>query len=110
MGEALGLVTSGGESIAPGDVVPSITPKAVNDGVVEIKFKKSGFTAIRIDYRKKGDSEWQLAGVYTNSPGLHNAPSVPPGQPEAREYKGILLKKNQPVTQYSPTYTVVTTP
>lgn len=110
IGEALGLVTTGSEGIAPGDIIPQLTPKAINDGAVEIKFKKQGMTAIRIDYRKKGDSGWKLAGVYSSSPAIHFEQSTPPDTPEAREYRGILLKKNEPVTQYSATYNIVTTP
>lgn len=110
IGETLGLVTSGGEPISPDTIIPEMSVKAMNDGAVEIKFKKQGMTAIRIDYRKKGDSGWKLAGVYSSSPAVHFEQSTPPDTPEAREYRGILLKKNDPVTQYSPTYNVVTTP
>lgn len=109
IGEDLGLVMNGGDSLNPADIVPTLTLKALNDGGVEIKFSKQGLDAMRVDYRKKGESTWLFAGVYTSSPGFHSAPSTDDA-PEGREYRGILLKKNEPVSQYSPTYNVVTTP
>lgn len=109
IGEDLGLVTADSESLNPADIVPTLTLKALNDGDVEIKFSKQGLDAMRVDWRKKGEGAWLLAGVYTSSPGVHSHPSTD-GEPEGREYRGILLKKNAPVSQYSPTYNVVTTP
>lgn len=109
IGEDLGLVTATGDSLNPADIVPTLTVKALNDGAVEIKFSKQGLDAMRVDWRKKGDGAWLLAGVYTGSPGIHDTPSTG-GEPEGREYRGILLKKNVAVSQYSPTYNVVTTP
>lgn len=109
MGENFGFITNDSNSLVPADIVPTLTVRALNDGAIEIKFSKQGLDAMRIDWRKKGDTAWQLASVYTTSPGVHSAAS-PNNAPEAREYRGILLKKNEPVSQYSATYNVVTTP
>lgn len=49
------------------------------------------------------------AGTHTTSPGIDQA-TAHGGEPEAMEYRGILLDKNEPVTQYSPVYTIVTNP
>ena len=77
------------------------------NGVVRIQFSKQGMGAMRIQYKGPGDTEWQLVGDFSTSPALHNKPS---DQPESRVYRGILLEKDQPVGNYSPIYTVVTTP
>jgi hypothetical protein len=36
--------------------------------------------------------EWLFASVYTTSPGTHSAPS---DDPQSREYRGTLLKKER---------------
>ena len=65
---------------------------------------------MRVEFKRKGESNWTLADVFTSSPGIHDAPSVPPDEPESREYRGVLIKKNTAVGNVSPAYTVVTTP
>jgi hypothetical protein len=109
IGEDLGLIVDTPDELIPGNIVPEINVKAVEDGQVEIKFSKNGLDAIRIDWRVKDATTWELAGSYTTSPAIHDHPSGE-GKPEAREYRGRLLKKNEPVSQYSATYNVVTTP
>jgi hypothetical protein len=110
IGEALGFIVNNGDQLNPNDVVPTLKLRAANEGVVEITFSKQGFDAMRVDFKRKGDENWQLAGVYVSSPGIHSIPPIEPGTPEAREYRGILLKKNQPVTQYSTSSNIVTNP
>ncbi|HMO81457.1 MAG TPA: hypothetical protein PKD24_11775 [Pyrinomonadaceae bacterium] len=109
IGEVLDLVVDSPDELNPGDIVPELKLKGLNDGAIEIKFSRQGLDAMRVDWRVKDATEWQLAGTYTTSPGIHNQPSAD-GKPEAREYRGILLSKNQPVSQYSATYNIVTTP
>jgi hypothetical protein len=109
IGIDLGLFTDTVPESDPSAIVPTLALKALNDGNVEIKFSKQGLDAMRVDWRKKGEAAWNLAGVYTTSPGIHNQPSTG-NEPEGREYRGILLKKNEPVSQYSATYNIVTTP
>jgi hypothetical protein len=108
IGEDLGLIVVGGDSLSPAEIVPELKLRAIEDGVVEIKFSKDGLDAMKIDWKPKGEETWQLAGVYTSSPALHNGSNG--GNPQAREYRGRLLKKNEPVSQYSAIYSVVTTP
>ncbi|MBX3293623.1 MAG: hypothetical protein KF881_12125 [Acidobacteria bacterium] len=109
IGETLDLITDNPTQPDPENMFPELTLRPLNNSVVEVKFSRSGQDALRLDWRAKGDNTWLLAGIYTSSPGLHTEPS-PNGDPQAREYRGILLKKNQPVSQYSPTYNVITTP
>ncbi|HMO82229.1 MAG TPA: hypothetical protein PKD24_15740 [Pyrinomonadaceae bacterium] len=109
IGEVLDLVVDSPDHLNPGDIVPELRLKSIEDGEVEIKFSKQGLDAIRIDWRVKDTTEWQNAGTFTTSPAIHSHPSTD-GKPEAREYRGRLLKKNVPVSQYSAIYTVVTNP
>ena len=110
IGEDLGLVESSPASFNPNDLFAEITPRAIANGKVEITFSKQGMDAMRVEFRRKGETNWSLAGVYTSSGGIHDAPSVPPDSPEQREYRGILTKKNQDIGNMSPIYTIVTTP
>ncbi len=64
---------------------------------------------MRVEFRRKGE-DWSLADVFTASPGIHDVASIPPDEPESRDYRGSLIKKNVEVGNTSPTYTVVTTP
>ncbi len=109
LGEEFGLLEQVPDPFNPGDIVPELKLKALIDGKVEIKFSKQGLAAMKVFRRKKGESAWADAGTYTNSPGIDPA-TAPGGEPEAFEYRGILLDKNEPVTQYSPVYTIVTNP
>lgn len=101
IGETLDLVTDNISQPDPENMFTELTFRSLDNSVVEVKFSKSGQDALRLDWRAKGDSNWQLAGINTASPGLHTEPS-PNGDPQARYYRWILLKNN------SPTYNIIT--
>lgn len=110
IGEQLGLVDTGSASFNPNDLVAALKLTSKSGSNVEIAFSKQGQDAMRVEFRRKGETDWSLAGVFLSSPGTHSVPSVPPDEPESRQYRGILLKKNDPIGNFSPIYTVVTTP
>ena len=110
IGEQLGLVDTGFNPISPENLTAELKLKALSNSRVEIAFSKQGQDAMRAEFRRKGETSWMLAGIYTSSPGVHEEPSVPPDDPEQREYRGVLVKKNQNVGNYSPIYVVITTP
>lgn len=110
IGEDLGLLENVPNAIVPQDIVPELKLKALTNSRIEISFSKKGFDAMRVEYQRKNDTGWQLAGVFTSSPALHEQAPEVPGEPESRVYRGVLMEKNVAVTQYSPTYTIVTTP
>ncbi|MEQ1923049.1 MAG: hypothetical protein ABL952_11145 [Pyrinomonadaceae bacterium] len=110
IGEQLGLVDTGEAPLNPNALTAELKCTAKPDGVVEIAFSKQGQDAMRGEFKRKNDTEWQLAGIWPTSPATHNVPSVPPGDPESRQYRGVLIKKNEPIGNYSPIYTIVTTP
>lgn len=94
----------------PEDLVAALDVKARPQGKVEIAFRRQGMNAMKVEFQRKNDTAWSLAGIYFTSPGFHDEPSVPPGEPESRQYRGILIQGNDEVGNYSPSYTVVTTP
>lgn len=83
---------------------------AKSDSRVEVTFSKQGLDAMKIEYRRKGETAWNLVGVATASPFMHEADPATPGEPEIREYRGTLFQKNQEIGNTSPVYSVITTP
>ncbi len=112
IGEDMGWVDSGPPQnpFPAGGPTAAMVVTAVPSGRVSIAFSKQNQDAMRAEFKRKNDTEWSLAGIYTSTPGIHDVSSVPPGDPESRQYRGILLKQNVPVGNYSPIYTKVTTP
>lgn len=106
IGEALGLIDGGSDPILD-NLTAALKLKALSASRVEITFSKQGQSAMQVEFKRKGELVWSIAGVYTSSPAIHNAPS---DDPEAREYRGFLTKKDVAVGNISPIYTVVTTP
>ncbi len=109
IGDDLGINWSGGDPIAPDQLVAGLNPRSMPNDKVEISFSKQGQQAMRIQKRLKGETDFSTVAEPASSPYLDETPSTG-GNPEQREYRGILLDKNQAVGQYSPIYTVVTTP
>lgn len=110
IGEELGLIVDDPAALVPGDITPELTLISLDNGDIEIKFKKFGLPAIRVDWRRKGETDWNLAGVYTSSPAIHSHPSDPPGDAESREYRGVLMQKNTPVSKFSDISVIATNP
>lgn len=84
--------------------------KALSNSRVEISFSKQGQDGMKILFKRNADSKWNLAGIPTASPYIHEEDPTEPDTPESRQYKGILMRKNEEVGIESPIYTVVTTP
>lgn len=109
MGEDLGLIVDNPDPVIPSEIVPELKIKALVDDQIEVKFSKQGLDALRLDWRPAGTEDWVTAGVFTTSPGIYQH-SSPGKNPQAIELRGRLLQKNNPVSQYSPVYQVVTIP
>ncbi|MEQ1606794.1 MAG: hypothetical protein ABL999_18170 [Pyrinomonadaceae bacterium] len=110
IGEDLGLVIDDAAPLDPENLTASLSLKALSDSRVEITFSKQGLSGMRVEFKRKNDANWGLAGIFIVSPGFHVEPSIPEDEPESRQYRGYLLDKNEPVGNVSPIYTIVTTP
>ncbi len=110
IGEQLGLVDTGPPAFNPNDLTAELKILAKPGNIIEITFSKQGQDAMQVEFKRKSETVWAIAGVYTSTPGIQIAPSVPPDDPESRQYRGTLLKKNAPIGNTSPIYTVVTIP
>ncbi|MBL9117862.1 MAG: hypothetical protein JNJ83_22830 [Verrucomicrobiaceae bacterium] len=53
---------------------------------VRLSFKKHGWYAVAI-YSRRGDGDWVLLGIDSESPYLDERPLLVPSQPEVREYR-----------------------
>ncbi len=110
IGEDLGLVDNTGNAFVPDLLTAVLKLKAKPNSRVEITFSKQGQEAMLVEYKRKDDAKWNLAGTYTASPATHNLDPAVADEPETRQYRGTLIKKNDPVGNTSPSYTIVTTP
>src|SRR5690606_6542470 len=110
IGEALGLIVDSPAKWDSAEGSPELRLKPLPDGRVEIKFRRHGQDAIRIDFRASEKEKWQLAGVFTASPAYHQPPQDPEGRPQALQYRAILLRKNQTVGKFSGIYSIVVAP
>ncbi len=111
IGEDLGLVDSGDAPLSPDDLTAEFSNvKALSDSRVEISFSKQGQDAMKVLFKRNADSKFNLAGIYTSSPAIHDEGPIDSDTPESRQYKGVLMKKNEEIGNESPIYTVVTTP
>jgi hypothetical protein len=109
IGEDLGFIDTG-EPRDPNLLTAALAVAARSGSRVEVTFSRQGMDAMKIEFRRKGETAWSLATIATASPFMHEADPATPGEPELREYRGTLLQKNEPIGNMSPVYSVVTTP
>ena len=86
------------------EVVPELK-LTVLDTKVRVEWKKAGFDALELQYRKAATTMWQPADKSTVNV-FEFAPPLTPDTPEKFEFRAILLIKNQRVGNWSPTYTL----
>ncbi len=79
---------------------------SVEDTEVVTAWKKKGFDALELKYRKVGAPLWQLADKSTEKIIRFAPPLTTPGVPENFEFRAILIIKNERVGKWSPTYTL----
>ncbi len=87
------------------DVQPTLKVSLVDGGIPQFVWKKTGFDALELQYRKVGTELWQPADKSTANIFEYNPPLTTPGVPEKFEFRAIYLIKNQRVGQWSPIYT-----
>lgn len=78
----------------------------VSGETVKVEWRKTGFDALELQYRKQGAAMWQLADKSTVGAFDFTPPLSAAGVPEKFEFRAVYLIKNQRVGQWSPTFTV----
>jgi hypothetical protein len=109
-GALLGIIPSKPDPIAPVDLKPVIK---AGDSFGEYKYQvdatRLGQPAYRVEIQRKGESNWETAGVSLSNPFLGTLTPSTPGDPERVYVRAWLLgKNNEPVGEPSdPTYVTV---
>ena len=79
-------------------------------GHVTFKWSKQGWSGVKIQSRKAGDTEWTDVGVSLFSPWVDKRPLAVPHTPEVREYRVCHLDGDTPLDNWSPVLVVTVTP
>lgn len=109
-GEALGIVIPEGEAPDMSTVKPEDVTLSTRSGFgVGVKFRKLGFSAVRVEYRHLG-GQWLPGGVLITSPGEFFVAPQTPGVSEQIEVRLILMDGNFNVGQWSEIFTVFVAP
>lgn len=87
-------------------VAPDLKVSTAGGYVVQLRGSMKGFNAMRVEYRKKGNSAWQHVAFMTKLPGDFKMTPAAPGEPESGEIGARFIDKNQDVGEFSPSYSI----
>lgn len=110
VGEDLMLFAAEAAQIGEDQIAAEMKASPMSGYATQFVFSKQGMDAMRIEWRYAGTENWQNVDTFTSSPATHTVAPQTPGQPVSVEYRCRLIRKNQQVGQWSPTYTVYVTP
>jgi hypothetical protein len=86
---------------AAGETAPELKYTVSADGVVTIEWKKTGYDALEVQYRKLGAEMWQAADKSTEKIIEVAPPLAAPGVPEKFEFRAVALVKNRRTGSWS---------
>lgn len=110
IGEALEMVKPSPAPPSPADVKPSVTAVAHPDGKIDFRCSKQGMDAIRLESKLPNVEGWTVTQESTMARFSVTLPEQFRQQPVQMLFRTRLLKKNQPVGEYSPVISVITNP
>jgi hypothetical protein len=110
IGELLGIEKPTPPPPDPMLITPTISAVPMPDGKVQFKCSKMGMDAVRVEYKLPNVEGWNVAGEFTTAKTVASLPDNLKAQPERVLYRARLLKKNEPVGQYSSVISVITNP
>ena len=110
IGEALEMIKPSPVPPSPADVKPSVRAVALPDGKVEFRCSKQGMDAVRLESKLPNVEGWSLTAESTTAKFTVTLPEQFHAQPVQMLFRARLLKKNEPVGEYSPVISVVTNP
>ena len=109
-GEAMGIQPTAPAPFNPTDLQPVFTAVTREAFEVGVTFKKQGMSAIRFEFRRKGATTWQSAGVLLSSPGVFTVPPATPGDAEQIELRAIFMQGNDNIGIWSAIVPVLIAP
>ena len=103
-GENLMIVAPADTNRNVSEAVPDLKASVNVNGAVAVSYLKLEFSGLELQWRKIGQSAWQLADKSTEKVITFTPEGITP--PEKIELRGVFLLKNQRVGNWSPTYTL----
>lgn len=106
IGEDLMIVAPEPDDLVVEEIVCGITPQALpNSYKIRISGSLQGMSAVQVQYQRKGTNDIQNFFL-TNLPAEITAVPATPGEPESGFVRGVLIKNNAPIGQWSPDFPV----
>ncbi len=106
IGEDLMIVAIKSEGIAPSEMVPSLKVSTATGYKVNISGSMQGMDAMRVEYLRKGSSEWVTVAFLTKLPAEFTITPAAAGVPEIGNIRAIYIQKNADVGNFSPQYEI----
>ena len=103
-GQDLGIIGAEEAEADPATTQPAIKLARVAGGHVEVQWKKSGFTGVRIEV-DRGNGQWAFLGIDTE-PHYVDTLTPAPGTTALWKYRAIYLDGDEPFGQWSDTATI----
>lgn len=107
-GELLGFEPPQGTNLVETEITATFKNRTLANFDLDITFSKQEQDALRLEARRKG-GDWARLDTLTTNGTVHVAPTTP-GEAEQIELRAILLKKNQPIGNYSDIQTALIAP
>lgn len=109
-GELLGIVPAKPADIAPNDLQPDPSIRALPGNVLEVSFKRGKTEGITVDIELDNSGTWEHAGKFFKSPGEINIPQNLQATARSVKVRARYLLDNSAVGQYSEIDLVSTMP
>ena len=103
-GQDLGIIGAAEQAADPETTQPEIKLVRVAGGHIEVQWKKSGFTGVRIEV-DRGSGQWAFLAIDT-IPHYPDTLALAPGTTALWKYRAIYLDGDEPFGQWSATATI----
>jgi hypothetical protein len=109
IGEDLMLLGPIKDDTAEGEVAPSLKLSTRNGYRIEIAGSMKGYPQMRVEWRAKGQNNWELMAFLTKLPAEIVITPGTPGDPQSGELRAVYFRDNAQYGVYSPNYPLTVT-
>lgn len=107
IGEDLMLVAPAGGNVNMQELVPDLKVAPLANGYrIRLDGSLKGTDALRVEYQRKGASNWTLVNILTALPAELAITPQTAGEPETGTLRAVFLNKNEEIGQFSPNYPI----